>query len=113
MEKWKTIPKTNGKYYVSTLGRIRNDENKILKQNRWFEYSEIRLVMPNGERKHFKVHRLVAEAFIPNPEKKEQVNHKDGITLHNEVDNLEWCSNKENIEHRSELWKIKREDTTH
>lgn len=52
--------------------------------------------MKNGERKYFAVHRLVAQAFISNPNNYEQVDHLDGNKLNNNVDNLEWVTPKEN-----------------
>ena len=53
----------------------------------------------NGTMKWAKVHRLVAEAFIPNPEHKAQINHKDGNKRNNRTDNLEWVTNSENAHH--------------
>ena len=55
----------------------------------------------NGKRKHHKVHRLVAHAFIPNPEHKSQVNHIDGNKKNNSVTNLEWVTDEENKLHRN------------
>ena len=97
IEKWKQIP--NLPYEISSLGKIRNLQGKVLKtyiQNSGYEQIKINY---QGLHIHKSIHRLVAEAFIPNPLNKEYVNHIDGNKLNNTVDNLEWCTNSENILH--------------
>ena len=57
----------------------------------------------NGKRKHHKIHRLVAKAFIPNPNNKPQVNHIDGNKQNNSITNLEWVTDEENKLHRESI----------
>ena len=61
-------------------------------------YLRVRVTI-NGQKKQLKVHRVVAEAFVPNPMNKPQVNHKDGNKHNNRADNLEWVTNQENADH--------------
>ena len=110
-EEWRPIAEFDGEYEVSNLGRVRS-----MKKYR----GQIGRIMPqtqqpsgrNGERRYFavmfwkdnktycrKVHRLVAEAFIPNPDHLPQINHKDGNRANNQVSNLEWCTAKANTIH--------------
>lgn len=98
-ELWKKIDNFPN-YSISTHGRVRNDKtNKMIKILVKGGYCHISLVNTNSK-KSLKVHRLVGIAFIPNPENKTDVNHKDKNKLNNHILNLEWNTRKENNRHR-------------
>lgn len=105
-EVWKDIEGYEGAYRVSSFGRIKslkrpyNRNEKILTPVRHSAgYLKIILIILNDKRKNAYIHRLVAQAFIPNPESKPFINHINGDTTDNRVDNLEWCTNGENLRH--------------
>jgi len=98
-EVWKDIKNYEGIYQVSNLGRVYNCRyNRFLSTptNRKKKYVDV-VLNKNGIAKSYKVHRLVAEAFIPNPNNLPFVNHKDENPSNNCVDNLEWCTNEYNL----------------
>lgn len=104
MEIWKDIKDYEGLYQVSNYGRVKSLGGKsnhkksiVLKQNKDKNGYFFVILKHNGTSKYYKVHRLVAEAFIPNPNNKPQVNHLDENKQNNNVYNLEWASCKENI----------------
>lgn len=101
MEKiiWKQIKKLNYiNYYVSNNGMVKNSKGRIIKSypNPKSHYLIIRLSTGRGTSYSFYVHKLVAEAFIPNPNNYSEVNHKNEIRTDNRVENLEWCTHKYN-----------------
>lgn len=99
-EIWKTINDFPN-YEVSNLGRVRNKNTKKLlcaRIGREGLYYSVYLIN-NSKENTQRVHRLVAKAFIPNPENKPMVNHIDGNKLNNNVNNLEWVTAKENNNH--------------
>jgi hypothetical protein len=99
-EIWKTIEDYSN-YAVSNLGRVKNiNRQYILKQSNRGGYSSVSLKNSNCK-KNFRVHRLVANAFIPNIENKSDVNHKDKNRSNNNINNLEWMTRKENNQHKS------------
>lgn len=121
-EVWHDIFGYEGMYQVSNLGRVKSLDRyvpcnrgmrlvaeRILKQRvNKFGYSQVVMSKDNNMvLKH--VHRLVAEAFIPNTENKEQVNHIDGCKHNNVVSNLEWVTRSENSQHaiHQKLWNPK------
>lgn len=109
MEKWKKID--GYKYYfVSNLGRVKsiNDKGnwgdkrtlKIIVRKSGYCVVNLNSYSDGGKKmKQYRVHQLVARAFIPNPEKKPTINHLDGNKENNHVDNLEWCTHSENMLH--------------
>ena len=95
MEIWKEIEGYEGLYEVSNLGRIKSLQKDIILKNRLSKrgYYLVSLYK-NGKSTTKWVHRLVAKAFISNPDNLPQINHKDENSLNNCADNLEWCTTK-------------------
>lgn len=103
-EIWKDVVGFEEKYMISNLGRVYSKiTNKILtpvkSQNDFLGYYGVTFRFADGKPHTKKIHRMVAEAFIPNPDNLPCVNHIDGNKLNNCVDNLEWCDRKYNAKH--------------
>jgi len=103
-EKHEQVKGYEGMYVITTGGRVWS-----IRKNKWLSpydvgqgYCTVRLC-DHGNETDKKVHRLVAEAFIPNPEGKRFVNHINGKKWDNRVSNLEWCTARENNQHASDL----------
>ena len=91
------------RYLINRKGIVLIRENLMILKNSIDRKGYVRVNVSfkdkNQSIKYFRLHRLVATTFIPNPDNKEQVNHKDGNKLNNNDDNLEWCTNDENMRH--------------
>lgn len=102
-EIWKDVEGFNG-YQISNLGRVKsyyNNTTIIRKTSVVCGYKHL-MLSKNKKKYNFYIHKLVANAFIPNPENKPEVNHIDGNKLNNNISNLEWVTRKENCQH---AWK--------
>lgn len=104
MELWKDVNGYEGLYQVSNQGRVKSiRSNKIHKKRLTHDGYVKATLTVNYKSKDFRVHRLVAEHFIPNPESKETVNHIDGNKENNNMDNLEWATRSEQNLHSYKL----------
>lgn len=99
-EIWKDIPGYEGRYQVSDLGALRSKERGALRPFINQHGYAIATLSKEGQRIRTGVHRLVASAFIPNPEGKAQINHINGNKQDNRPENLEWATCSENNLHR-------------
>lgn len=104
-EIWKPIEGTDGKYEVSNTGKVRSLNYKqtgkakeLTPSEKAGGYLQLRVKI-DGKLKTVVIHRLVAEAFVPNPDGKPEVNHINGNKKRNYADNLEWVTRSENIQH--------------
>ena len=119
-EIWKDIEGYEGLYEVSSYGRVRSLGQFVNHNYGGYAYRKGRLLKPglgsrgylsvtlskNGIQKQYTVHRLVAQAFIENPDNLPQVNHKDEDRTNNNVTNLEWCDAKYNVNYGNRLNKF-------
>ena len=105
MEEWKNIIGYEGLYEVSNKGNVRNvRRNKLLRLQKNQGYIRVAL-SKNGIKTWLRVHRLVAQAFIENPDNLPEINHLDEDKANNSVDNLEWCDRSYNNNYGDRLKK--------
>lgn len=114
--KWKSPKGYKGLYLVSTNGQVKSlARAKPMPRGGGIHYKQERILKAipgshgylglslckNGKVSSFLIHRLMAEMFLPNPKDKREVNHKDGNKLNNRIENLEWVTKLENMQHAS------------
>lgn len=103
---WQPIESHAGKYEVSSTGLVRNNKGKIIGQ--WPNDQGYMVVRLSSPRVMKRVHRLVAQAFLPNPECHPVVNHIDCNVSNNNLENLEWCTQARNLAHAVQLGRLDR-----
>ena len=102
MNDYREIKNTQG-YFINKLGEVLSIFSGYAKPRKWaitkLGYARVWLIGSG----HKRVHRLVAETYLHKPANKDIINHKDGNTLNNSVDNLEWCTTQENLQHARQV----------
>ena len=111
IEEWRPVVGYEGLYEVSNTGRVRSLDRYVKSKGESYWLRKGKMLSPakdkngylkvnlscNGKNNIIRVHRLVTEAFLPNPDNLPEVNHKDEDKTNNNVENLEWCNRKDNI----------------
>lgn len=104
---WQPIAGWADRYEVSRDGQVRHRDGRLLKQ--WKNSHGYMLVRLSSPRRVARVHRLVAEAFAPNPHSKPFVNHINNDRADNRAENLEWCTQQENLAHAARQGRMQRD----
>ena len=120
MEVWKDIKGYEGYYQISNFGRVKRLATKVSGKLGSIRSLPERMITPrkqndylcvalqNNNRVNIRIHRLVAIHFIPNTKNRLEINHIDGDKKNNNVDNLEWCTRKENVNHAHKIGLVKK-----